>query len=355
MMNYKEKQNWLVMKYPCTVIADRYNGTYSDAAYLAFPLDFYDVPKDVSGEDNECAYFWYKYAEPVGKGASPQEAIDDLVAQMQNENEKIRKGIVETIKQCTDILSPKNQDEMLAYLEKQKENIEKEYVFRPLPGTDITIAAEQAIRRAKEGDHLVLAFNGVYLPVRKYNSAKELVDEYDAYLENWLEKQKEQQPAEWSEKEKKIISSIRHLLFDHAFENGGVDVNGDYCKDEYEAADDFLKTLRPQPQAEWSEEDNIGWDEAFACVTRAEKAAKNEEELQNAVTAEKWLKEIKFKYYVHPVKREWSEEDEEMWMDIKCNLIHGSFLPFDKIEWLETRLKSLRPQPKWKPSEEEQK
>ena len=54
---------------------------------------------------------------------------------------------------------------------------------------------------------------------------------------------------------------------------------------------------KEQKPAEWSEEDNIGWDEAFACVTRTEKAAKNEEELQNAVTAEKWLKEIKFKYF----------------------------------------------------------
>ena len=51
------------------------------------------------------------------------------------------------------------------------------------------------------------------------------------------------------------------------------------------------------PLAEWSDTDNIGWDEAFACVTRAEKSAKNEEELQNAVTAEKWLKEIKEKMY----------------------------------------------------------
>ena len=77
------------MKYPCTVIADRYNGTYSKAAYLAFPLDFYDVPEDVSGEDNECIYFWDNYAEPVGKGASAKEAIDNLVAQMQDDDDDI--------------------------------------------------------------------------------------------------------------------------------------------------------------------------------------------------------------------------------------------------------------------------
>ena len=53
----------------------------------------------------------------------------------------------------------------------------------------------------------------------------------------------------------------------------------------------YFDEQKEQKPAEWSEKDNIGWDEAFACVTKAEKAAKNEEELQNAVTAEKWLKE----------------------------------------------------------------
>jgi len=72
-------------------------------------------------------------------------------------------------------------------LEKQKENIEKEYVFRPLAGTDITIAAEQAIRIANEGDRLVLAFNGAYIPVRKGYNVNKIVDIYDSFIE----KQKE--------------------------------------------------------------------------------------------------------------------------------------------------------------------
>ncbi len=58
----------------------------------------------------------------------------------------------------------------------------------------------------------------------------------------------EKNPVEWSEEDEKIITIIHHLLFEHAFENGGVDVNGDYCKDVYQEADDFLKSLRPQPK-----------------------------------------------------------------------------------------------------------
>ena len=118
----------------------------------------------------------------------------------------------------------------------------------------------------------------------------------------------------------------------------------------------YLEKRKEQKSVEWNEEDNIGWDEAFACVTRAEKAAKNEEELQNAVTAEKWLKEIKFKYCVHPVKQEWSEEDEsELTAVIYCvsraikaskdenernSLLSAKKWLQDKLSF---RVKSLRP------------
>lgn len=138
----------------------------------------------------------------------------------------------------------------------------------------------------------------------------------------------------------------------------------------FEIALELIDSLQQEqkPAAEWSDTDNIGWDEAFACVTRAEKAAKNEEELQNAVTAEKWLKEIKFKYYVHPVKQEWSEEDERMRnqliYDVEYHKKEGLISAKqnkatktlyneiekcydEKIAWL----KSL--QPHWKPSEEQ--
>lgn len=87
-MNYKERQDWLKARYPLTVVTDRYGGTYSGAAYLAFPLDFDEVPEDVNGDDTECGYFWRYYDEPVGKGATVQEAIDDLIEQMKEpENE----------------------------------------------------------------------------------------------------------------------------------------------------------------------------------------------------------------------------------------------------------------------------
>ena len=118
----------------------------------------------------------------------------------------------------------------------------------------------------------------------------------------------------------------------------------DYTKFFYEQGVEKGKKEREKPKeqkpAEWSDTDNIGWDEAFACVTKTEEAAKNEEELQNAVTAEKWLKEIKFKYYVHPVKQEWSEQDIQYYdavMDMITNALYLPCRPRDEIvEWFKS-------------------
>lgn len=155
------------------------------------------------------------------------EAIQTLIPELkESEDERIRKALIQYLKdyRCNLPNGLYSRYDFFAYLEKQKdkmtaeeyenselfqlklktkyangyqdglaqkeqkENIEKEYVFRPLAGTDITIAAEQAIRRVNKGDSLVLAFNGAYIPIRKGCKVSKIVDIYDAFIE----KQKEQ-------------------------------------------------------------------------------------------------------------------------------------------------------------------
>ena len=187
----------------------------------------------------------------------------------------------------------------------------------------------------------------------KVNSPTEDANRFIA----WLEKQKEQKPAELPKSEDYGIDGL-YAAVDILQKTLG-EVEGYQSDDgilEHKCAISAVKELYEQKPAEWSEEDNIGWDEAFACVTRVEKAAKNEEELQNAVTAEKWLKEIKFKYCVHPIKQEWSEDGERKLNRIYEILGHAAddkgFLTSKRIigdnEAIELQdfLKSLRPQPK---------
>ena len=67
--------------YPVTIICDRYGGTYSGAGWLAFNLDPEDIPEDVSADDVTCMMFWEQHRQedlPVGRGATPDEALQDL-------------------------------------------------------------------------------------------------------------------------------------------------------------------------------------------------------------------------------------------------------------------------------------
>ena len=69
---------WMKIRYPITIIADRYHGCYSGAEWLAFPLERDEVPEYVCGEDDEELWFWDNYKGLVGKGNSPETALTDL-------------------------------------------------------------------------------------------------------------------------------------------------------------------------------------------------------------------------------------------------------------------------------------
>lgn len=81
------KQLWLICNYPTTIICDRYRGMYSGALWLAFPRNYWDIPGAVDGEDEECYCFWRYYDGIVGKGATPEDAFNDLRKKMSDDNQ----------------------------------------------------------------------------------------------------------------------------------------------------------------------------------------------------------------------------------------------------------------------------
>lgn len=72
-------------QYPLTILTDRYNGCYSGAKFLAFPRDHFDIEEEVAGDDGECRHYWDTFDDLVGKGATIQAAVDDLMAKMKQE------------------------------------------------------------------------------------------------------------------------------------------------------------------------------------------------------------------------------------------------------------------------------
>ena len=75
--------------YPCTIVQDRYGGTYSRAAWLAFNVDPEYVPEEVGGGDSEEMEFWDGIEEKdewiIGKGNTPNEAVLDLREKLKKE------------------------------------------------------------------------------------------------------------------------------------------------------------------------------------------------------------------------------------------------------------------------------
>ena len=64
---------------PLTIISDRYvNG------FLAFNLELWDVPKAITNDGIDYCYFWLHNAQKyiIGKGDTPQEALDNLKAKL---------------------------------------------------------------------------------------------------------------------------------------------------------------------------------------------------------------------------------------------------------------------------------
>lgn len=68
--------------YPVTIVRDRYGGTYSGAEWLALQADNTQVPDEIGSDDGDEMIFWREHKDeelPIGKGKTPNEALEDLI------------------------------------------------------------------------------------------------------------------------------------------------------------------------------------------------------------------------------------------------------------------------------------
>lgn len=113
----------------------------------------------------------------------------------------------------------------------------------------------------------------------------------------------------------------------------------------------FVNYVRSNAAPEWSEEDRLILDSIIAVVEEWEDTQSDKEKAYyGATTKSDWLKSLR-----PQPKQEWSEDDEMMVKSI-VNVLkrfeHQGATDI-KIDWLQNKLKSLRPS--WKPSEEQMK
>ena len=69
--------------YPLTIINDRYTGTYSGGIFTAWNMYYYEIPTEPAEGDVICIRFWETTKIPVGRGETPQEAVDDLTRRLE--------------------------------------------------------------------------------------------------------------------------------------------------------------------------------------------------------------------------------------------------------------------------------
>ena len=70
-----------VDEHDVAILGTRYNGTYEGAKWVAWlgDLEWLD---EYQGNDVDCMTFWYDYKDaPIGRGATPNDALADLVRQ----------------------------------------------------------------------------------------------------------------------------------------------------------------------------------------------------------------------------------------------------------------------------------
>ena len=178
-----------------------------------------------------------------------------------------------------------------------------------------------------------------------FQKMKEAGYEWDAEKKEL--KKVEQNPAEWSEEDEDAINMAVIALEDMYSENEPETTYAGYSLP-FDKAASRLKSLKervqPQLKQEWSVEDERMLDEMHKFFD-THKVPSLKHDMNDYAKFINRLKSIRDR--VLP-KQEWSEEDKNMLQSI---LDEYKSMPIEKRNWL----KSLKPQSKWKPSDEQMK
>jgi len=177
-----------------------------------------------------------------------------IIELKETEDERIRKELYEFIK----VNSPtEDANRFIAWLEKQKEQNDKDE-----GSTDFTIY--HPLKNGK-GEYECIPYS-FYGSLTSFSEDKDLIDFLRTcfYTEEdcneWIEQQKEQKPAEWSEEERMKIVELKTFI---------AKCNG-FNKANQQKAFELIDELRPQPHWKPSEEHFQGLRRA---ITKAEKGS----------------------------------------------------------------------------------
>lgn len=161
--------------------------------------------------------------------------------------------------------------------------------------------------------------------------AEEMID--------WLKSLRPQPKVEWSEEDEKMLIGI--------VERGNSEIPKGECgltPNQVAWLETRIKPLRPQPKQEWSKGDELKRDNLIGLVEEIKRQPlKRLEDWDGYIN---WLKSLPERFNLQP-KIEWSEEDKKMLNNTLDSLKRYQLsMPNFQVELQMRWLKSIRPQPK---------
>ena len=299
---------------------------------------------------NDSELYKFEYTIPEGYEAR----IEDgkvIVTKKESEDERIRKGLIRHLEELRDwkvgTMSPikvkEHYDVWIAYLERQKE----QNPFTPKYRVgEVMRTKQEASEGITDGLPVIVSIddNYYYCTNEKIPISKQ--EEYEFPPMNMRQKS-----AEWSDEDERKRNGIIKGLEDRM---GFGWASDPFSREEYIS---WLKSLRPQPKQEWSEGDKglleraisiIGW--AGSCTDKYKIINPD-----GAAELQKFLKSLR-----PQSEQEWSEEERRLLLNAQ-NAVYqvasagiGGYTKKD-YEEISSFFHTLRPQLRWKPSEEQMK
>ena len=263
-----------------------------------------------------------------------KEALETLIPELQSEDEKIRKLVVNRVRTATE-MTESLRELLLTYLEKQKHSLNFDAISSWLRDH-----VSRYVNSEYNEFHHCTEYDGTINVERLIADLKVAVDSgtFD------IQEQKEQKPWEWGEEETKLLDSI---IDDYEA------AAKSFCG--YDGKIGLLRAIRDGeynlPKQEWSEEDERMLSRCIKSVECSKQFADSETYKAAKDVEMNWLKSLPERFNLEP-KQEWSKEEIGHLHTLASYIKSKGYE--DDGEFLEgvlNKLKSIRPS--WRPSEEQ--
>lgn len=267
-------------------------------------------------------------------GCTRLKSTDIFPELSESDDERIRKMLIARVRTAEE-LTEQLREWIIAYLEKQKAVNEKESFAWTRHDEAVRKEAIACLENWKDA---IIRVGG-------------LVD-YENILA-WL---KEELPEKQKEQTEELSTRLNGLMQEYV-KSGKDEEEQEHRLKCYQlfwdaiGDSEFFKQ-KEQKSAEWSEEDERMLSRCIKSVECSKQFADSESYKAAKDVEMNWLKSLLERFSLQP-KPEWSEEDENRFNNLCCIIREAEgWNEVSKnafIDWL----KSLRPQPRWKPSEEQ--